>query len=466
MDLGIASKGYCYSTRVGFTNDTGCMTQSIDEPRVRVTGMKSGSKFCCVLVVVGLIGTCISHGLAAPAKVHGVKLGIRTLLKIEQNYVASLSGEEGPLKKDTKVDVYLQSGKKIEGAVITDVQLGKPKNSFKFVSWTLPKGGKQKLAANTLLHFATDEGVYDVVQDPATKAFLLLDLNRRDELAKERLAKSGYMLWEEPSSEEREQTIEDAKKLFKRTQDLFPDRPFQLHETDFYLFFTDLPAEQVAGYVTNLDTMYRQLCLAFGILPDKNIWKGKCPVLAFMNADQYHQFEAQIMENPSSAGTQGLHHGYGDGRVVVAVFSGKDPAQFAAVLVHETAHGFVHRLRSNVHIVGWLNEGIADWITGVAVPASNVVSRRQSDALAFLRTHRSMDGFFTPDKRLTSTEYGIASSLTEFMLQTDSNLYRAFLMAIKDGYSLENALKLTYDCNPGELVQSFGNSIGVPDLTP
>lgn len=428
--------------------------------------MKSSSKLCGLLVVTYLVGLLVSQGRAAPAKVHGVKLGIRTLLKIEQQYIASLSDDDGPLKKGDKVDIYLQSGKKIADAVISEIQLGKPKDSFKFLSWTLPKGGKQKMAANTLLHIATEDNIYDVVQDPANKAFVLLDPVRRDELARERLAKTGHELWEEPSQEEREETIEKARELFKKTQELFPDRQFHLQETEFYLFFTDMPVEQVAGYVANLDSMYRQLCLAFGILPDKNIWKGKCPILAFVNADQYHQFEAELMNYPDSAGTQGLYHGASDGRVVVAVFSGKDPAQFGAVLVHETAHGFVHRLRSNVDIVGWINEGIAEWITGVVVPASNVVARRQSDAMVLLRTKHSMDGFFTPDKRLTSTDYGIASSLTEFMLQTDPNLYRAFLMAIKDGYSLENALKLTYDCTPAELVQSFGNSIGVPDLAP
>ena len=172
------------------------------------------------------------------------------------------------------------------------------------------------------------------------------------------------------------------------------------------------------------------------------------------------------MNNPNSQGAQGLYHGSSDGGVVITVYRGNDPAFFACVLVHETAHGFLHRLRSNVDIVSWLNEGIADWIAGVTVPASNAVARRQSDGIAFMRTNHSMGGFFEKDKRLSRTEYGIASNLTEFMLQTDSNLYRAFLMAIKDGYSIEESLKLTYDCTPADLIQSYGNSIGVPDLRP
>jgi hypothetical protein len=74
------------------------------------------------------------------------------------------------------------------------------------------KGGKQKLAANTLLHVVAEDRVFDVVQDPSTKAFVMLDLARRDELAKARLAKTGHELWDEPSREVREETIEEAKK--------------------------------------------------------------------------------------------------------------------------------------------------------------------------------------------------------------------------------------------------------------
>jgi hypothetical protein len=206
--------------------------------------------------------------------------------------------------------------------------------------------------------------------------------------------------------------------------------------------------------------------VAFGLLPDRNIWLGKCPVIVFVDKEAFLQFEVNLMNNLNAANAQGLYHGANDGSVVISAYRGNDPNFFGQLLVHETAHGFVHRLRSNVHIESWLNEGIADWIAGVAVPASTAVVRRRSDAIAQMRATQSMGGFFQPGKRLNPTEYGIASSLVDFMLQTDSNLFRAFLMAIKDGYTPEEALKLTYDSTPASLVQSFGASIGVPDLTP
>lgn len=408
----------------------------------------------------------LQDAAAAPPKPMAVKPGIRSLLKIEQDYIAPLGAEDAPVKRGQKVDLYLQSGKKFDGVEITELQPGKQKNSFKMLGCTSSKGAKQKIQANTLLHIATETGGFDIVQDSATKAFMALDLSRRDEQARTRLAASGHSLWDDPSDDDQKESIEKSKELFRKAREIFPDHEFRFQETEYFLFFTDMPADQIAGYIVSLDTMYRQLCLAFGVLPGKNIWKGKCPVLAFLDADTFRQFEAAGMNNASAQGVQGLCHSSSNGEVVITVYRGNDPAYFATVLVHETAHGFIHRFRSNVHIVSWLNEGIADWIAGVAVPASNAVSRRQSDAIAMMRTSGSMGGFFEPGKRLSPTDYGTASNLTQFMLQTDSNLYRAFLMAIKDGYTLEEALKLTYDTSPQDLVQSFGASIGVNDLRP
>ena len=451
---------------VGEDSDAVARNPQIHSSQSSSTMLKTRKIWLWITVLLTVSGLATSTTQSAPAKLRGVKLGIRSLLKIEQDYIAPLGADDSPLTKGTKADLYLQTGKKLEGIEINEVLLGKQKNTLKILGITLAKGGKQKIPATTLAHIATEDRVFDVVQDPATKLFVILDLARRDELAQARLARTGHSLWSEPTGEERTKEIDESKALFQKARDLFPQQQFLMQETEFYLFFTDMPPDQIAGYIANLDTMYRQLCLAFGILPDKNIWKGKCPVLAFSNSEMYHQFEATVMKNPNSQGTQGLHHGSTDGSVVITVFAGKDPAYFAATLVHETAHGFVHRLRSNVHIVPWLNEGIAEWISGVAVPATTAVSRRQSDGIAFLRTNRTMGGFFQKKERLEPSDYGIASSLTEFMLQTDPNLYRAFLMAIKDGYSLEDALKLTYECTPVALMESFGNSIGVPDLQP
>lgn len=408
----------------------------------------------------------VNLGDAAPKKVVGVRPGIRYLLKIEKEYIAAIDKDDTPIKKGAKVDVYLQSGDKLGEAEITEVLLGKPKYSLKSLSVVTNKGAKRKLSPNTILHIATDDIVFDVVQDKDTRTFVLLDLAKRDELAQKRLDKTGNSLWKEPTEEERKAAIDEANELFKNVRIQFGDQGFRQHETKFYMFLTDMPDEQVGGYIANLDDMYQQLCLAFGILPDKNIWLGKCPVVVFVEREQFIIFENTLMNNKSPERAQGLFHGDSNGKVVISAYRGNDPAFFGSVLVHETAHGFMHRLRSNVHIDSWLNEGVAEWIANVAVPASTAVPRRRSDGIAQLRTTHTLAGLFSNKANITSNEYGISSSMVDFMLQTDPNLFRAFLMAIKDGYTVKEALNLTFETDFDGLAQSYGTSIGVPNLTP
>jgi hypothetical protein len=136
-------------------------------------------------------------------------------------------------------------------------------------------------------------------------------------------------------------------------------------------------------------------------------------------------------------------------------------------MVHETAHGFLHRLRSNVDIPPWINEGVADWVAAIIVKNNPTVAQRQKAGLELIRQTNSLGpDFFAKDARLSSTQYGIASNLTNFMLQIDPGRYRAFILGIKEGYTLEESLARSYGLTPGELIGNYGRSIGMPNLRP
>lgn len=419
----------------------------------------------CLLMSLALAGL-LSTVLAAPPK--PLKAGPRYLTKLDEEYIAKLQGDDPAMKVGDKVTVTIQSGKKYEDVEITDLQLGKEPNSLKVIGCTSSKGLKQKLQVSTVVRIDNNDRLFDVVQQSSTKAHLLLDLARRDELATERLAKSDYELWTEPTREEREREIAELKEMCQKVGEAFPDRKFLAKETEFFLIYTDMPANQVGGYIANLDAMYRQLCVAFSLPPDKNIWLGKGAIFIFADQKSFIRFEKEFMENDENLQNfQGVNHGDTSGRNITAFYRGDDPAFFAGVLVHETSHGFVHRYRSSAFLDSWIDEGIAEWNANVCVPASREVQLRQSDAIAAMRRTGSMGGdFFSEDAEFDKDQYGAASLLTEFMLQTDPHLYRAFLGGIKDGHTPAEALKGTYGGTFPELIQSFGRSIGVPNLRP
>ncbi len=382
-------------------------------------------------------------------------------------YAAPLTGEESPVAVGKKVTVSLSSGKTLTDFEVTETQLGKGEETLKFLSLQDVDGKKkQKLVSSAIARIRSGDHSYDVVLDPAKKGHVLLDVTQRDFDINERLKGSRNRLWDETSDEERAKTIAEYKEFLQTVQAGYRF-PMKVYETKFFLVLSDIAPAQVAPYVASLDAMYAKLSAAFGVPKDKNIWLGKCLVLAFLHEEAFQNFERTFMKNSSTQGSQGLHHSASDGRAVISCYRGDNPSYFAVVLVHETAHGFLHRLRSSVHIAPWINEGIADWIAGAIVTQSKAVAERQKAAVELLRKTGSLGvNFFDERANLEEWQYGIASNLTNFMLQIDAGRYRVFILGIKEGFTPEEALNRAYGLTPAELIAQYGRSIGLNGLRP
>ena len=72
--------------------------------------------------------------------------------------------------------------------------------------------------------------------------------------------------------------------------------------------------------------------------------------------------------------------------------------------------------------------------------------------------------FFDERANLEEWQYGIASNLTNFMLQIDAGRYRVFVLGIKEGFTPEEALNRAYGLTPAELIGQYGRSIGLNGL--
>lgn len=418
------------------------------------------------LVAIG--GWLTQSAVAAPPRIAGVKAIPRSIMRFERDYVAELNGDFSPLQKGNVLDIQLLSGKSYDGLELTDVQRSKEPTTFRGLSFKPGKGQPSKLSPNTLYELKVrDGGDFDVVADPAAKAWVLLDRQKRDTIAAERLMGTGHKLWETPTAEETQAALKSYEDLFDKAKTEFPMLNFVRQETEFFIVYTDMPAGQIGAYTANLDSMYHQLCTLFNIPKGTNIWIGKCPVYCFINKEHFMQFEARLLNNTDTLGAQGLSHNAFDGKVMTTCYRGNDPVFFAVVLVHETAHGFLHRIRSTGRIPPWMNEGLSEWIAQVVVPQSDHVQNRFAEAMPILRSQGSLGGDFLDDAgRIESWQYGAAAVLTQFLISTDANAYRAMITAIKEGYTWQEALDVTFGLKPEELAAAFGRSIGLPGLRP
>jgi hypothetical protein len=274
---------------------------------------------------------------------------------------------------------------------------------------------------------------------------------------------------EAESDEEHAATLAKSQAMIDEVRVLLPGT--KLYETERFLFVSNMPAEQVGPYVAYLDRMYDWMCRLYAVSPEHKVWLGgKAPIFAFLERAQFEDFEDKFFPEARTAlralgNVYGLCHLSPHGEVIISCYRGNDPNDFGQMLVHETSHGFIHRYKTKAQLPNWIDEGMADLIGAQMVPASTAVRNREFKALNMLVERRSLGGMFAA-KRIESWQYGAASSLNRFLLQTSRESYVRLIEALKEGMKWEDALRDAYGSTPDELLAHYGRRIGVPDLRP
>ena len=264
--------------------------------------------------------------------------------------------------------------------------------------------------------------------------------------------------WGKQSPEQMAAAVTELKAFADQTQQTMGVK-LKPYETQYFLFYSDLPAADAQKWASVLDRMYGKLSLLFGVPAGENLWHGKALVFVFAQEIDYQKFELK-MHKTMAAGTAGMCHTFGGGDVHIAFYRQPNDMDFAHVLVHESVHGFVHRYRSPVDVPSWANEGLAETIATDMVPQMGIAQSSLADARSDLQSRKSLDDFFTTE-HIVAWQYPVARTLTEFMIRQSKTGYVEFINGIKDGLKWDESLKTKYGVTPDQLVTAYGNSMGV-----
>jgi hypothetical protein len=291
---------------------------------------------------------------------------------------------------------------------------------------------------------------------------------RREWLA--RLTARDVAPWPDPETDDdHAAALAKSRQVIDEVVELFSG--MRLYETEHFLVASNIPAAQVGPYAASLDRMYEWMCQLYGVAQGRKVWLGgKAPIFAFLHREQFEAFEERFFpEARRSLGSlnniYGLCHQSDDGEVVIACYRGENPNDFGQMLVHETSHGFIHRYKTKAALPNWVDEGMADLIGAEMVPASETVKNRELKAILQLAQERSLGGMLTSE-RIQGWQYGVASNLNRFLLQTNRQQYVRFIECLKEGLKCDEALRAAFGSSPEEMLVHYGRWIGVPDLRP
>lgn len=379
----------------------------------------------------------------------------------------ALNAEEVEQLIGKTADITASNGKAEQGVEITRFLTGRDKNQIKSIEVKAPNSTRSKrLLVTRLDEMKVEDKLYQFQYLPSIKAALLEDLSKKNAAISEKLKASNEEFWEEIPEEEQLKYVNEYKEFLDKVGKHYASFNMKLYETRYFLFYTDMPANQVAPYLVQLDKMNELLGQSFGFKPGHNIWRGKAVIVAFIAKQAFLEFEQQFYNRTETGNAIGLCHSHGDGKVIVSCYRGNDPNFFGAVLVHETAHGYIHRYKSTVNIPTWINEGIADWIAMMVVPSSKEVRFRQVEAANRLKQVQTFGGQFFNNERLDSWQYGSASAIIQLMLKASPEQFKLFFNGIKEGLTWQDSLQRAYGLTVDQLSQAYGRTIGIPALTP
>jgi len=298
------------------------------------------------------------------------------------------------------------------------------------------------------------------------------DARTPEEKERDRMAyfkETGVWRWPELTDEQYEAEIKRQKEYLEEVKTKFPQTVY--YESEHFFYLTDAPRPIAEECLKYLEAMYARLCGMFAFPKDARVWSGKCIVCAFVFQQQFMRFEQEFFQDTAQqfTGASGLAHTSSDGQVLISLFYGDISSmekrwQFIGVLVHETTHGFVHRYRARQNIPLWLNEGMAEFMSSVIVPADRQAVLKQRHGLEMMRQNGSTGGLLQAEQQLEVWQYGIASGLVGFIFKSKPQGFKQFLDEIKDGKDWEEALKENYNCTAEEMLVQFGRANRIPRL--
>ncbi len=238
---------------------------------------------------------------------------------------------------------------------------------------------------------------------------------------------------------------------------------FNVVETDYFLFYTNLSKREAYEWQRLLDLMYDRVSYLLGIPKGVNVFKGKALVFMFAEKGQFAAFERRFYEHEVTF-EAALCHQHDTGEVRIALYKLEDDKYLKQVMIHEAAHGVVHRFHSPQRVVVWLNEGIAEWTASRVLNYTQPYKWKKKVSADHIRRQGRLDADFFQEGGFSAERYGSSLAMVEILLRRGRPKFVQFIREIKDGKPWQESLRDKYDLSPDDLTRLYGQTIGMPNL--
>lgn len=254
-------------------------------------------------------------------------------------------------------------------------------------------------------------------------------------------------------------------------------------ETDHYLIYTNWPVGDHKFLKDSLEGLFKILAKQFDIDDPAKHFLGKMPVYCVETKSDFQKLSRNAFDYPVRGSVLGYCQSNRWGMVKLVLYRtesyrGKSSlVRWGEVMSHEGTHAFLARYRSNRHVTGWMNEGLAEYMSCLLMapkPGDRRVASDKSDMMAesirhaqwMAREYKSSlrDPLFDNPGSPPGDFYPIAWSLTKMLVEQNPKAYVQMIKDVKDGMDPEKALQKNFNCDYDKLEAIWRK--WVPRLTP
>jgi hypothetical protein len=192
----------------------------------------------------------------------------------------------------------------------------------------------------------------------------------------------------------------------------------------------------------------------------RGFW-GKATVFVFKEQDRFRLVEADAFKHLVPQATVGICHPSGPKVSINLHYKEDDVELFEWTMIREMVHGYMHRFRTPKRLPAWANEGLAEFVTSLALKDSSFADQHRKQGLEFIRNSGNVNALLDLNyaEQTWPGPKGIGAPvgglLVELIAKDQPKRLVDWIIAVKAGKEWEDAMPSTLGTSRTKLVETF-----------
>ncbi|MGN6547912.1 MAG: hypothetical protein ACTHK7_22955 [Aureliella sp.] len=326
------------------------------------------------------------------------------------------------------------------------------------------RGRSRKVKANLIASLQIDGRAMALQPYYPSGQTFLVDLAQADAAADERLTSLGRKRNSTYDEAEYERLTRSSMTFAaSAARTLGASTGVVAEEGTHVIVITDYPAPQRPSLMRTLDQLIPKLNAIFGFREKDLVLPGKPIVAAFLMRENLGKFQSEVV-GYKSYGTIRAFFQIAEEHPIITAEDETSPRHMIWQAAWGLSGAYSHYSYSNVVLPAWVRVGLQQHCSDVLVPRISDLAAERRVVFDELKSG-SLNGIMNAEN-LPGERQLVCKFLVAHLYKLSPGGFGQMLNLMKLGRNTDEALEIAYAIDQKRFAASFGQSLGLPGLTP